>query len=81
MHRRVNVTLPEETIRLIERVAPRGDRSRLIDRAVRDYVSRVGRANLKRLLKEAATHRAESDLEIAQAWFPLEEEAWSLHQK
>src|SRR2546428_14019166 len=28
MHRRLNITLPEETIRLIDRVAAKGDRSR-----------------------------------------------------
>lgn len=76
MHRRLNVTLPEETVRLIDRVAPRGDRSRLIDRAVRDYVARIGRTNLRRLLKEGAIREAKADLELAQEYFPLEEEAW-----
>jgi CopG family transcriptional regulator / antitoxin EndoAI len=31
MHRRLNITLPEETVRLLDRVAKSGDRSRLID--------------------------------------------------
>src|SRR2546425_124383 len=35
MHRRVNITLPEETIRLIDRVAAKGDRSHFIAQAVR----------------------------------------------
>lgn len=52
MHKRINITLPEETIRLIDRVSERGDRSRLIDRAIRSYVERKGRAVLKRELRE-----------------------------
>lgn len=42
MHRRINITLPEETVRLIDRVAAKGDRSRLIDEAVRHYVQKTG---------------------------------------
>ena len=34
LHRRINITLPEETVRLIDRVAQKGDRSFLISEAV-----------------------------------------------
>ena len=77
MHRRVNITLPETTIRLIDRVVDKGDRSRLIAQAVEHYVESVGRANLRRRLKEGAIRRAKRDLRIAEDWFDLEEEAWS----
>lgn len=77
MHRRVNVTLPEETLQLIDRVAKKGDRSRLIDEAVRHYIDNVGRTNLKKRLKEGAIRRAERDRTMAEEWFHLEEEAWS----
>ena len=43
MHRRINVTLPEETLQLLERVTKKGDRSRLIDEAVRRYVDEMDR--------------------------------------
>jgi len=76
MYRRVNVTLPEETIRLIDRVVERGNRSRFIDEAVKSFVKKRRRAGLKRLLKEGALRRAERDLLLAEDWFPLEEEAW-----
>ncbi len=46
MHRRINITLPEETIRSLDRVAKKGDRSRLIDEAVRRYIREVGRTNV-----------------------------------
>ena len=38
MHKRVTVTLPEETIRLIDRSANHGNRSRFIDEAVKYFV-------------------------------------------
>lgn len=73
---RVNITLPRETIHLIDRVTERGDRSRFLDEAVRFYVKEAGRANLRRLLREGAERRAERDLNLIQEWFPLEHEAW-----
>lgn len=76
MHRRLNVTLAEETIRLIDRVAAKGDRSRFIDEAVRHFVRERRRQGLKTRLKEGAQKRAERDLRIAEEWFLLEEEPW-----
>ena len=76
MHKRINVTLPEETIRLIDRVSQKGDRSRLINQAVKHYLETGGRANLKRRLKEGAESNAERDLQLTHDWFSLEEEAW-----
>lgn len=76
MHRRINITLPEETVRLIDRVSAKGDRSQLIDKAVRRYVAQARRANLRKRLREGALRRAERDLQIAEDSFFLEEEAW-----
>ena len=76
MHRRVNITLPEETIRLIDRAAARGDRSRFIDQAVKHFVQKTGRAKLKKLLREGAVRWAERDLLLTEEWFGLDEEAW-----
>lgn len=73
MYRRVNVTLPEEMIRLIDGVVQRGNRSRFIDEAVKSFVKKRRRAGLKRLLKEGALRRAERDVLLAEDWFPLEE--------
>jgi CopG family transcriptional regulator/antitoxin EndoAI len=81
MHQRVNITLPEETLRLIDRVASKGDRSRFIDAAVRYYVESIGRASLRKKLKEGAVRRAQRDLDIAQEWFDLEEELWPENHK
>jgi len=74
MHRRVNITLPEETLRLLERVTKKGDRSRVIAEAVARYVAQVGVANLRKRLKEGALRRADRDRSLAEAYFGLEEE-------
>ena len=76
LHRRVNITLPPETLQLIDRVGKRANRSRFIDEAVRHYVATRGKANLKKRLKEGARRRADRDLALAEDWFDLEDEAW-----
>lgn len=81
VHRRVNITLPEETVRLIDRTTARGDRSRFIDQAVKHFVQEARRAKLKKLLKEGAVRRAERDLLLAEEWFGLDEEAWQRNRK
>jgi CopG family transcriptional regulator/antitoxin EndoAI len=59
----------------------KGNRSRFIQEAVKHYVATRSRANLRKLLKEGALRNAKRDLEIAEEWFPLDEEAWELHEK
>ena len=77
MHRRINITLPEETVRVLDRVAPRGDRSRFIAEAIHHYAAAARRARLRRQLRDGATRRAARDLALARDWFALEEEAWA----
>jgi len=81
MHERINITLPEETIRLLDRAAPKGNRSRLIDEAIRHFIQSQSRKNLREQLKEGAIARRQHDLELAEEWFPLEEEAWLANKK
>ena len=76
MHRRINITLPDSTIRMIDRVARKGDRSFLISEAVRHYVTSMGKAQLRRLLKEGALRHAERDLRLAEEWSALDEAPW-----
>lgn len=78
MSRRINVVLPEKTVALLDRFARKGDRSRLIDHAVRRLVEAEGKANLRQQLKEEAETNGERDLAIAAEWFALEEEAAQL---
>lgn len=76
MHKRVNVTLPEETIRLIDRSANHGNRSRFIDEAVRYFVRGRSRTRLRKLLKEGAQRYAARDRVVAEEWFHVDEEVW-----
>jgi CopG family transcriptional regulator/antitoxin EndoAI len=76
MTKRINVVLPVETIKVLDRVAPKGHRSRLISEAVLHYVESRAKGNLAERLKAGALANAMRDLEIAQEWFSLDEEAW-----
>jgi metal-responsive CopG/Arc/MetJ family transcriptional regulator len=44
MNKRLNITLPEQTVPPIDRVVGKGRRSGLIDRAVRRYAKEESRA-------------------------------------
>ena len=74
--RRLNISLPEETVRLLDRVAAKGERSHVIAEAVAMYVTKVGKARLRRLMKERALERGEADLRIAEEWFNVDQQAW-----
>ncbi len=76
MTKRLNIILPEETVKVLDRVASKGNRSRLIDQAVLDYVRSQSLQNLRERLKEGYLANASDSLKLAQEWFPLEEEAW-----
>ena len=81
MNKRLNITLPEQTIRLMDQAVPKGKRSNLIARAIKQYVQQYKRAELRRLLAEGARVNAKRDLKMAEEWFPLEEEAWLLENR
>ena len=72
MNRRLNISLPEHTVELIDRVAGKGRRSALINRAVVRFVQEQSRANLRKQLADGATARADRDLQLVEEWFPVE---------
>lgn len=76
MQKRINVSLPEKTVRVLDRAVRKGDRSRFIDVAIRRYLKQVGRARLRKELAEGYRRNADEDLELASKWFALDEEAW-----
>jgi CopG family transcriptional regulator/antitoxin EndoAI len=80
MNKRINVILPATTVAVLDRVAAKGSRSALIDRAIRRYVETQGRRSLRERLKQEALANAERDLRMAAEWFPVEEEAWKAAQ-
>jgi CopG family transcriptional regulator / antitoxin EndoAI len=75
MSKRINIVLPEKTLAILDRVAPKGNRSQLISRAVLHYVESQGKEMLRERLKREAIANADRDLEMAADWFSLDEEA------
>ena len=49
-------------MKLIGTITKTGERSRLFDKALKFYVARISRDNVKKLLKEGAVRRADRDL-------------------
>ena len=76
MSKRINIILPERTLAVLDRVAPKGDRSRFVSAAVLHYVETKGKQSLREQLKAGYLANADENLRIAAEWFPLEEEAW-----
>ena len=76
MSKRINIVLPETTVKVLDRVAPKGNRSHFISQAVLHYVQTFGKASLRERLKAGYQANSEESLKIALDWFPLEEEAW-----
>ena len=72
MARRLNISLPERTVELIDRVAGKGRRSALINRAVVRYVQEESRAVIREQLAAGARDRADRDLHLVEEWFPIE---------
>jgi CopG family transcriptional regulator/antitoxin EndoAI len=71
---KISITLPQDTLHLIDRVAEKKDRSRFIDAAVKYYVEAMGRMNIRKQIKEGSIRRAERDIEMAEEWFSIDEE-------
>jgi CopG family transcriptional regulator/antitoxin EndoAI len=76
MTKRINVILPETTVRTIDRIAKPGQRSRFINRAVEHYVATQSVEAVRKRLEIAAIRDRDLDREIAQDWFAVDQEAW-----
>lgn len=81
MRQQLEISLPEDTVRLINQWvknsnSPEEERNHLIDEAIKWYVTQKQQDILRQQLQEGAIRRAERDLNLAQEWFNLEEETW-----
>ncbi|NEP81131.1 MAG: hypothetical protein F6K39_25020 [Okeania sp. SIO3B3] len=76
MERKLNITIPEATMQLIEETMPQENLEQLINKALNFYIKQNLSENLKEELRIGAIKRAERDLQLAEEWYELEEEAW-----
>ena len=81
LRKRINIMLPQDTLRLMRHATRKGNRSRFIDEAVRYYIQEKSYAYLKKKLKEGAKARAKRDIFLAKEWFALENAAWGENKK
>ncbi len=79
MEQKLQITLPEDTLQLIDQLLENDNpseqkRSHLIDKAIKFYFTQKQQEHLKQQLQEGAVRRAERDLNLARDWFAIEEE-------
>jgi len=76
MAKRINVILPETTLRTIDRLAKPGERSRFIDKAVQHYAATRSQEALRQQLKETAIRDRDIAEEVARDWVAVDTQAW-----
>ena len=57
MARRITISLPDETVRLLDSVAAKGQRSLVVAAAVTKFVTEIGKVRLRKRMKERAVRR------------------------
>ncbi|NES78406.1 MULTISPECIES: hypothetical protein [Okeania] len=73
MDRKLNITIPEATMQLIEETMPQENLEQLINKALNFYIKQNLSENLKEELRIGAIKRAKRDLQLAEEWYELEE--------
>lgn len=77
MNRRLNISLPERTVRLLDRTVAKGERSKFIDRAVRHALAQTTKAQLREQLEQGYAANRDEDRELANEWDVLSAEVWA----
>src|SRR4051812_23215547 len=76
MNKRINIVLPDSTIRAIDRITKPGQRSRFIDEAVQHFVANRSREALRAQLEHASVRDRDLDREVAADWIAVDNESW-----
>jgi len=81
MMRRIMITVPPHLLQQVDEAATRlhFNRSQFIRRAIEFFLEEQRRRELRELLKEGYLARAQESLEIAEAFYAAEQEAWDLY--
>jgi len=70
-YQRVNISLPSKTLKRLDATAKQGDRSRLIDTAVKFYLSQQIREQIEESIKAGAIKHRKRDLQFAEETLDL----------
>lgn len=76
MNKRLNIVLPETTVRIIARLTKPGERSRFIDRAVQHYVATRSTEAIRTQLERAALRDRDLDRQVTEDWLAVDQEIW-----
>lgn len=74
--KRVDFTLPIDTISLLEKTVPRGKKSELVNRALQVYIRHLKQKALRKAMREEALADAELDLQTTQEWSAVDQDTW-----
>lgn len=72
IRKRLNITLSESTVALLETVANKGERSIFINTAIKSYIKQTRGEKLRESLKTGAIARSQRDLTLTEEWFGTE---------
>jgi CopG family transcriptional regulator/antitoxin EndoAI len=75
-YKRINISIPIETLKLLDKMAPPKKRSQFIAEAITKHAEEIKRLQLRKQLKAGYLANAESDRQIAEEWFSIEQEAY-----
>jgi len=75
-YRRINITLPESTVEMLDSIADKGSRSTFIDLAIQNQVRSTRKQKLRDELKAGAIANATRDLAMVREWEQVEDETW-----
>jgi CopG family transcriptional regulator / antitoxin EndoAI len=81
MAHRINITLPESTLRKLDRLAKPGERSRFIDKAVPHFAATRSHEALREQLKQASLRDRDLDQQLTKEWASVDSKGWQHIEK
>jgi len=73
---KLNITIPEELARQLEKLAGRRKKSRFIAEALRKRIGEIQEQELNQILEEGYKERKQESLSIAKEFEPVDLEGW-----
>ena len=75
MNQRLNIILPDEVVRKLDSLAPKGQRSKKIAEALTDYFEARETTHIRADIELEAEEWSDIDREVAEEWFALPEQS------